>query len=816
MSKTDEPGDQDGEIDDAIVDLQEVHPEEWDEPANNRKAAAERESITTDTEKYDARKIVTGDARYTADYHERFPNLAAGKVLRSTVAHGYVTDIDTSDAEAMEGVYAVVTPWDDVVPDTLYSPSGQSYPEPSPWDTRVLREHVRFVGDPIAAVAAVDAETADRAVRKISVKYDEREAVFDPAAATDHGAPTLFEDGEVENKQGGADYEHNVESRFEGELGDPGSVFAAADDEQVVGTEWETPYQSHCVPEPHTTIAYTDEDDRYTFITATQVPYHTRRQLAHIFDVPIRDIRVLKPRVGAGFGSKQEMAIEPIAFALHRAAGRPVKLEMTRQEEFTALRFRHPTQLRLRSAVDEDGDLAAIGLFARENSGAYGTHGMTVAGNIGTKALPLYPRVEDVRFEGEVVHTNLPMGAAMRGYGAPQGMFVVEGHMDELARQLGEDPIAFRERHAVREGDLDRSAAILKEGDRFARRIRSCGIRECIDRGKEAVGYDSIEQPEEDHCHRGIGMALCSQGSGVAGDELGAAQLKMNEDGSFNLQVGGVDVGSGNDTMFTQVAAEVLGCVPEDVVVTSSDTDFTPFDYGAYASSTTYISGRAVKKAAEEAKEGLLYWGAKMLDESPDVLETGNGGVYSEATGESVTLEAIGYESIYGDEEREQIMGKGNHSTDESPPPFGAQFVDVTVDDRTGEYEINKLVFAADCGVALNPPLVEGQIEGGEHMSLELATSGSLSFEADGTPETLGFRGYGMPRTTDHPPMDTIIVETHEPTGPFGAKSIGELPTNGVPPALSNAIRDAVGVRVTSLPITAEKVSQTLDTSADS
>ena len=260
----------------------------------------------------------------------------------------------------------------------------------------------------------------------------------------------------------------------------------------------------------------------------------------------------------------------------------------------------------------------------------------------------------------------------------------------------------------------------------------------------------------------------------------------------------------------------MLGCVPEDVVVTSSDTDLTPFDYGAYASSTTYISGRAVKKAAEEAKDGLLYWGAKMLDESPDVLETGNGGVYSEVTGESVTLEAIGYESIYGDEEREQIMGKGNHSTDESPPPFGAQFVDVTVDDRTGEYEINQLVFAADCGVALNPPLVEGQIEGGEHMSLELATSGSLSFEADGTPETLGFRGYGMPRATDHPPMDTIIVETHEPTGPFGAKSIGELPTNGVPPALSNAIRDAVGARVTSLPITAEKVSQTLDTSADS
>ena len=813
MSKLDQPPEID---DDGVVDLEdEDHPVEWDEPDNNRKAADERESITTDAEKDDARKIVTGEARYTADYRDRFPDLAAGKVVRSDIAHGYVSDIDTSDAEAMDGVHAVITPWDDVVPDALYSPSGQSYPEPSPWDTTVLREHVRFVGDPVAAVAATDAETADRAARRVTVEYDEREAVFDPAAATDPDAPTLFEAGEVENRQAGADYERNLESRFEGELGDPGSVFAAADDGQVLETEWETPYQSHCVPEPHTTIAYTDEDDRHTLITATQVPHHTRRQLAHLFDIPIRDVRVLKPRVGAGFGAKQEMAIEPIAFALHRKAGRPVKLEMTRQEEFTALRFRHPTELRFRTAVDDDGTLAAMDLAARENAGAYGTHGMTVAGNIGTKALPLYPRVADVRFEGSVVHTNLPMGAAMRGYGAPQGTFVVEGHMDELARQLGEDPIAFRKRHAVREGDLDRTASILKEGDRFARRIRSCGIRECIERGKAAIGYGEIEEPAADHRHRGIGMALCAQGSGVAGKELGAAQLRMNEDGSFHLQVGGVDVGSGNDTMFTQVAAEVLGCTPEDVVVTSADTDLTPHDYGAYASSTTYVSGRAVKKAAEDAKERLLYWGAKLLDEPADDLETGGGDVFSEATGESVSLEAIGYESTYGDDEREQIMGDGHHATDESPPPFGAQFADVTIDTETGAFEINELVFAADCGVALNPALVEGQIEGGEHMSLELATSGTLAFDADGNPETLGFRGYGMPRTTDHPPMETVLVETHEPTGPFGAKSIGELPTNGVPPALSNAIRDAVGVRITTLPITAEKIERALDANDD-
>ena len=790
-----------------VVDPSESDEVQW--PGGER-SAADRDAISTDAEKYDARKIVTGEARYTADYRDRFPDLAHAAVVRSDIPHGYVTDVDTEAAEAMEGVLAVITPFDDVVPETLYSSSGQSYPEPSPWDMRVLREHVRFVGDPVAAVAATDRETADRAARKISVEYDEREAVFDTREATAPDAPTIFDPEEVENKQTGADYERNLVSQFGGELGDPDAVFEAADEEQVLETEWETPYQSHCVPEPHATIAFTDEDDRYNLVTATQVPNHTRRQLAHLFDVPIRDIRVVKPRVGAGFGAKQEMAIEPIAFALHLAAGVPVKLEMTRQEEFTALRFRHPMELRFKTAVDDEGNLAAMDLYTRENSGAYGTHGMTVASNVGTKAMPLYPGVEDVRFEGDVVHTNLPMGAAMRGYGAPQGHFVVESHLDELARRLGEDPVEFRRRQAVREGDLDRVNAILKDGDRFARRIRSCAIRECIDRGREAIGYDDIDQPDEEHLHRGVGMALVAQGSGVAGKELGAAKLKMNEDGSFNLHVGGVDTGSGNDTMFTQVAAATLGCAPDDIHVTSSDTDLTPHDYGSYASSTTYISGQAVEKAAADAKKRLLYWGAKLLGEPAADLETGESEVVHPETGESVSFEEIGYESIYGDDEREQIMGDGHHATDESPPPFGAQFLTAVVDERTGEFEIEKLVFAADCGVAINPPLVEGQIEGGQHMSLEYATSGTLEFE-DGQPQTLGFRDYGMPRTTDHPPMETIVVESHEPTGPYGAKSIGELPTNGVPPALSNAIRDAVGIRMTTLPITAEDVREAIE-----
>ncbi|MFB6110133.1 MAG: xanthine dehydrogenase family protein molybdopterin-binding subunit [Halodesulfurarchaeum sp.] len=787
-----------------------TNPKTWNEPADNRRDPEERESITEPVEKDDARRIVTGEAKYTSDYRREFPDLLEAAVRRSDIAHGRVTDIDTSEAEAMDGVHAILTPDSEVVPDAVYTSAGQGYPEPTPWDLRVLRETVRMVGDPIAAVAAEDERTAERAARKIQVEYEEYEPVLDYRNAMDPDAPQIHDGDEIENTQPGADYSRNRQSSFEGEIGDVEAAFEDAD--EVLETTWETPYQSHCVPEPHTTIARRDQKDRYHLLSSTQVPYHTRRQLAHLFDIPVRDIRVEKPRIGAGFGSKQAMVIEPITLALAIATDRPVIYETSRKEQFHAIRSRHPMRIRMKTAVEgADGDLAAMEMDVLSNTGAYGPHGMTVAGNAGTKPLPIYQDVPNVRFAADIVHTNLPIAAAQRGYGAPQGHFAAEAHMDEVARQIGMDPIEFRRQNMVEEGDLDEIAAILADDESHARRIRSCGLDECIERGREAIGWDDLEQPAEDHLHRGVGIALVAQGSGVAGAELGAAHIKMNEDGSFILQVGGVDTGTGTDTMVSQIAAEVLGCAPEDIVVHSSDTDISPFDYGAYASSTTYITGQSVKKAAEDAKASLLSWGAKMLGADPEDLVVADGEVREQQTGDGVTLEEIGYESIYGEDERAQVMGEASHSTDESPPPFGAQFVDVTVDGETGEYEINQLVFAADLGVAINPPLAEGQIEGGQSMSLELATGAGYEFTDEGEPKTLSYKQYGMPRSTDHPPMETILVETHEPSGPFGAKSIAELPTNGVPPALSNAIRDAVGVRITDLPITAEKINAELE-----
>ncbi|WP_254533705.1 xanthine dehydrogenase family protein molybdopterin-binding subunit [Natrinema gelatinilyticum] len=784
------------------------HPLEWDEPENNNLAPDERASVSQLAEKDDDSKLVTGQAKYTADYEKQFPDLAHAAVVRSEIPHGHVTSVDTSAAEEMDGVCAVLTPWTEETPDAKYTSAGQSYPEPSPWDMNVLNEHVRYVGDPIAAVAADDAETARAAADSIAVECEEDDYVLDPEEAYSEDAPQLFGDDEVENEIVGHDYSRNRMSQIEGEIGDVDGTIDR-DDVHVHESKWETIRQSHAQIEKHTTLAYTDEDDRHVLVTSTQVPNHTRRQLAHLFDIPIRDIRVSKPRVGGGFGGKQAMVVEPIPLALSLAADRPVIYEATREEEFSAMRSRHPMTVRARTAVTDDGSIEALDLYALSNTGAYGSHGMTVAGNVGSKPMPLYSKVPNARFKADIVHTNTPQTGAMRGYGAPQGTLALEGHLDEVARELDLDPIEFRQRHYMEVGDLDEIAGMMG-GEGAERRIRSCGLDECIERGKDAIGWDDLEQPDEEHLHRGIGMALSAQGTGVAGDELGAAQLMMNEDGSFHLHVGGVDIGTGADTAFIQIAAEVLGCPETDIVIKSSDTDVTPFDYGAYASSTTYISGMAVKKAAEDAKERILYWGSKLIEEPESNLETGDGEVYSEETGASVDLEEIGYEAAYGHDEREHILGKGTHCTEESPPPFAAQFADVTVDEETGEFEVNKLVVAVDCGVAINPGMAEGQVEGANHMSYEMAVCEGITFDDEGRSEVTSFDEYDWPTASETPTIESILVETHEPTGPFGAKSVAEVPTNTVPPALSNAVREAVGVRITDMPITPEKIRAAL------
>lgn len=772
------------------------------------KAESIQEHHQANTNKIDAKKIVTGKAKYTSDFAHRFPDLLHAKVVRSDIPHGTVETINASEAESMENVHTVLTPYSEHVPDTLFSSSGQPYPEPSPWDMQVLREHVRFVGDPVAAVAAESKEAADRAARLVDIEYTEHDTVFSCDTATADNAPQLFGNNEVDNLAPGSNYKRNIMSSIQGESGNIDHIYNS-EDINTHTTSVETPHQSHCVPEPHASIVYSDEDDRITVITSTQVPHHTRRQLAHIFDMPIRDVRVRKPQLGSGFGSKQEMITEPIALALHLATDQPVKIELSRKEEFYATRARHPASVTITSGMTDDGNLVGLDMQATTNTGAYGSHGMTVAANIGTKAPALYSTIDSYRFEADIVHTNLPVAGAMRGYGAPQSHFAVETHLDEVARQYDCDPLRFKQDHLISEGDVDRFSSVLKDNSEYERLIQSCGIKSCIKKGKEAIGWETDSRPEKEYLHRGTGVALCTQASGVIGDEVGSAQIMMNEDGSFLLYPSGVEIGAGAHTIFTQIAAAVLGCDVEAIHIAETDTDVTPFDYGVYASSTTYISGQAIQQAALDARDQILKQAANILDEPQSNLTISGGSIISTETEIELSLQELGRKTIYGDRYRDQILGQSSYSTKKSPPPFGAQFIDVTVNGKTGDYNVNNMVYAVDCGTVLNQALAEGQLEGGMHMSFEYATGSGLSFK-DGTPEVQGFRQYDFPTATDHPPMKTIFVETREDSGPLGAKSVGEIPVNGVPPALSNAIRDAIGVRINTLPITAEKIHTAL------
>jgi CO/xanthine dehydrogenase Mo-binding subunit len=527
--------------------------------------------------------------------------------------------------------------------------------------------------------------------------------------------------------------------------------------------------------------------------------------LAFALDIPVRNVHVIKPRVGGGFGNKQEVVTEPIAAVLAMKTRRPVKLEYSRVDEFTIARMRHPQHLRLRTGVRRDGSITANSLHVLTNTGPYGTHALTVTGNTGTKPLPLY-RTPNMKFYADIVYTNLPISGAFRGYGAPQGFFAMEVQMDEVAEAAGMDPLEFRKLNHIREGETDLMSVAAGEGaGKKARVIHSSGLPECIERGAAAIGWhEKRGKPGDGPVKRGVGMAILMQGSGVAGDELAAATIRMNEDASFNLHVGSADIGTGSDTTNCQIAAEVLGVPIENIVIRSGSTDDITFDYGAYASSTAYITGTCVLKAAEDARNQIVNQAARMLQEDPEGLLVHEGAVRS-LGGKSVTLQEVALECLYG-EEKTVIIGKGTYATKESPPPFVAMFAEVEVDTETGQVRPVEIVSAVDVGKALNPDICEGQVEGAVAQGLGYALTEEIQTGPDGRVLNPSFMDYKIFCAADMPKLTTILVEAQEPTGPFGAKSVAEIAINGPAPAISNAIYDAVGVRLHSLPMTAEKV----------
>ena len=763
--------------------------------------------------KVDALRLVKGNAAFTDDMEIR--GLLHAKVLRSPHAHARIVAIDDSQARAMPGVHAVLHCGN--TPRVKYASGGQSWPNPYPWDQVSFDDKVRHVGDRVAAVAADTTEIAAAACDRIRVSYQILPAVFDENAALADGAPVIHDEAD---SVGVRDAGRNISNHIEGAtVADIESAMAASD--RVFEETFRVQRVQHCAIEPHVTIGWLDADERLVLRTSTQVPFHVRRMVAPLLGLPVKRIRVIKPRIGGGFGGKQEMLIEDIVGHLVLATRRPVRLELTRAEEFAAARTRHAQTITFRTGVRADGTLLAQDMRVVADTGPYGAHGFTVQSVTGARGLSSY-NCPAKRFSCDVAYTNGPVAGAFRGYGAPQAHFALESHMDDIARALGLDPVEFRRRNWVRSGDpLDIAPRLGERGGvgdiapADLPRVTSCGTEECVAQALRAIGWDRRadqswrEPPGRPGVRRGIGFALCMQGSGIPGMDMGACSIKMNDDGSFNMLMGATDLGTGADTVLAQIAAEVLGVPVDDIVVYAADTDVTPFDVGAYASSTTYISGMAVKKAADAVRRRITARAARLLGlADPDAVELHERCAWA-PDGRSVSLEAVALDALHASEQ-EQIMGTASHVAPDSPSVFAAQAAEVEVDTATGQVTVIRLVMAVDCGVAINPVTASGQVEGGLLQALGYALTEELVLDPAGRPVNDRLGPYWIYRADDAPPMQVILVETVEPTGPFGAKAVGEIPMDGVAPAVRNAVLDATGAAINATPLTPERVWRAL------
>ena len=762
--------------------------------------------------KVDAVKLAQGKPAFAGDLEKR--GMLVARVLHSPYAHALIKSINVDQARALPGVAAVLT-WKDI-PRVVYSTAGQSDPIPGPLDSFSLDNKVRFVGDRVAFVAAETAEIAEKALQLVDVRYEPLEAILDPDEALRPGAVRIHDEPEYVNFAD-SDPTRNLAAEIRIDIGDVEQGFAQAD--RIFETEYRVPKVQQAHIEPHVCVTYWDEDDRLVIHTSTQVPFHVRRMIAPVLGLPVKRIRVIKPRIGGGFGGKQEMLIEDIAAHLTIATGRPVIYECSREEEFIASRSRHPMKIRMKTGVKKDGTITANEMYALSDTGAYGCHALTVTGNTGHKSMALYVGDGDyrqspnIRFYADIVYTNTPPSGAYRGYGVPQGYWPLERHMEKIARAMGFDPLEFRLKNALHPGEYHPFSTAWNEGrEPRPEIIHTVGLEQCVQQGKAAIGWDQKFNNAEwrqvagtPHLRKGIGAALVMQGTAIPYLDMGGASIKMNDDGSFNLLVGATDLGTGSDTVLAQMAAEVLGVLVEDILCYSSDTDFTPFDKGAYASSTTYISGAAVVKAAEQAAERIRIRAARMLQASdPAAIRLVDRQAIA-PDGKSVSLAEIALDTLHR-EDQEQIMGIGSYVSPSSPPPFAAQFAEVTVDTETGAVTVDRLVMAVDSGVIVNPLTASGQIEGGMTQALGYAVCEEMRYDEKGSALERDFDRYHIFRADEMPELTTIFVETFEPSHPFGVKAVAEIPMDGVAPAVGNAVLDATGVEIRDNPITPEKV----------
>lgn len=750
----------------------------------------------------DGKSLMLGRPAYSNDFADTESLIV--KVLRSPHPFARIKSIDSSAAKAIKGVVLVLTYHD--FPRIPFTRAGQGYPEPSPHDKFVLDELVRYIGDEVAIVAAVDEVTAAMALDHIHVEYEVLEPVLDFETAYEnkvilHPEPEIHEMFPI-----GFEPRKNVAAAYHMEIGNIEETLKKCD--VVIEKRFYTQAQAHAMMEPHTANARFDVQDRLVLYSSTQTPVHVRRIISQALEFPISRIRVIKPRVGGGFGGKQAIHGELIVATVTIRTGKPCKMVYTRKEVFESSYTRHPMRFDMRLGAMKDGTLKAIDCQVLSDTGAYGEHALTVFMVAGSKVLPLYNKVDSVCFGGKVVYTNHTPAGAFRGYGAIQGNFALESAIDILCEKLGMDPIAFRQKNMMLEGESSPIFAIMGEGtEGTAMTMDSCKLAFCVERGKELIGWKEKypRQKSSGDKVRGVGMAIAMQGSGIPLIDMASASIKLNDGGFYNLTVGATDIGQKSDTILAQIAAEELGTTAQHIIVTSSDTDLTPFDTGAYASSTTYVSGNAVWKAAKAMKAMLIQEAADALLIGTDDVQF-DGVTFKDAQSDkTISLVTLSNHLFYN-EHQKQLSVTESFVGHKSPPPFMAGFAEVEVDQRTGETSVLNYVSVVDCGTTINPATAKGQVEGGIVQGIGMALYEEVILAKNGKLVTNDFLNYKIPTRLEVPNLITEFAESYEPTGPFGAKSVAEIGIDTPPAAIANAIYNAVGVRITDLPITPEKI----------
>ena len=745
--------------------------------------------------KKDAMQLVTGQPVYMDDVIPQ--DCLIVKLLRSPHANAIVQEIDTSRALLVPGIEAIYT-WKDVDQQgRRYTQAGQTYPEPSPYDRLVIDRHVRFAGDVVAILAGKDEKCVDKAMKLIKVRYEVLPAVLDYHTALDNPVLVHPEENWESLAPVGADNKRNLCAHDESGAGDIEAVLSGCD--VVIDHTYHTRACQQAMMETFRTYCSIDAYGRLNVLSSTQIVFHCRRILANALHIPKSMIRVAKPRIGGGFGAKQTSVCEVYPAFVTWKTKKPSKIIFSRYESQIASTPRHEMELHVRLGATKDGIVRGIDLYTLSNTGAYGEHGPTTVGLSGHKSIPLYGKAEAFRFVSDVVYTNHMSSGAYRGYGATQGLFAVESAVNELADKLGIDPFVIRQRNIVREGDVMPAY--------YGQVNTSCALDRCLQAVHDNIGWDE-KYPVRDMGNgkvRAVGMGMAMQGSGITSVDVGSASLKINDDGFYTLSIGAADMGTGCDTILAQIAAEVLECPLDNVTVLGADTDSSPYDSGSYASSTTYVTGKAVEQCAEQLKQKICQVGAGLLGLDERAVIFAGDAVTSEDGTQRATLAQIAAASQCGS--NTALEAVVTHSSEISPPPFMVGAAEVEVDLETGEAQVIRYEAAVDCGTPVNPNLARVQAEGGILQGIGMALTENVTYDDRGMPRENSLMQYKIPARNDIGHIHVVFESSYEGTGPFGAKSIGEVVINTPLPAVADAIYHATHKRFYELPITREQIA---------